>query len=49
MTRSPMLRRMQRMKNKVLAAPYFVWMALFIIVPLGIVVFYALTDYITGQ
>ena len=40
---------MQRMKNKVLAAPYIVWMALFIIVPLGIVVYYALTDSITGQ
>ena len=37
------------MKNKVLAAPYIVWMALFIIVPLGIVVYYALTDSITGQ
>ena len=37
------------MKNKLLAAPYIVWMALFIIVPLGIVVYYALTDSLTGQ
>ncbi|MBQ5749250.1 MAG: ABC transporter permease [Oscillospiraceae bacterium] len=37
------------MKNKLLAAPYIVWMALFILVPLGIVVFYAFTDPITGQ
>ena len=37
------------MKNKLLAAPYIVWMALFILVPLGIVVYYALTDSITGQ
>ena len=37
------------MKNKLLAAPYIVWMALFIVVPLGIVVYYAVTDSITGQ
>ena len=37
------------MKNKLLAAPYIVWMAIFILVPLGIVVYYALTDSITGQ
>ena len=37
------------MKNKLLAAPYIVWMALFILIPLGIVVYYALTDSITGQ
>lgn len=37
------------MKSKLLAAPYIVWMILFTIVPLGIVVYYALTDSITGQ
>jgi len=36
------------MKAKRLAAPYLVWMALFTIVPLGIVVFYAFTDSVTG-
>ena len=37
------------MKSKVLAVPYIVWMALFTIIPLGIVFYYALTDSITGQ
>ena len=32
------------MKTKSLAAPYLVWMILFTVVPLGIVVWYALTD-----
>ena len=36
------------MKNKLLAAPYLVWMVLFTLIPLGIVVFYAFTDSITG-
>ncbi len=36
------------MKNKALAAPYLVWMALFTIVPLGIVVWFSFTDSITG-
>ena len=36
------------MKTKRLAAPYLVWMALFTIVPLGIVVFSAFTDSVTG-
>ena len=37
------------MKNKLLAAPYIVWMLLFTLIPLGIVFYYALTDSITGQ
>lgn len=37
------------MKNKALAAPYLVWMALFTVIPLAIVVFYAFTDSITGR
>ena len=37
------------MKNKLLAAPYIVWMVLFTLIPLGIVFYYALTDSITGQ
>ena len=36
------------MKTKSLAAPYLVWMILFTVVPLGIVVWYALTDSDTG-
>ena len=36
------------MKNKLLAAPYLVWMAIFTLIPLGIVVYYALTDSVTG-
>ncbi len=36
------------MKTKTLAAPYLVWMVLFTIIPLGIVVWYAFTDSITG-
>ena len=37
------------MKTKGLAAPYLVWMALFTIVPLGIVFVYAFTDSVSGQ
>lgn len=36
------------MKNKSLAAPYLVWMVIFTVVPLGIVVWYAFTDSVTG-
>ena len=36
------------MKTKSLASPYLVWMALFTIIPLGIVFYYAFTDSITG-
>ena len=35
--------------NKALAAPYLVWMALFTIVPLAIVAYYAFTDAATGK
>ena len=31
------------------SGPYLVWMAIFILVPLGVVVFYALTDSATGM
>ena len=37
------------MKTKLLSTPYIVWMLLFILIPLGIVAFYAFTDSITGQ
>ena len=37
------------MKTKSLAAPYLVWMALFTLVPLGIVCYFAFTDSITGK
>ncbi|MEG1633016.1 MAG: ABC transporter permease [Oscillospiraceae bacterium] len=36
------------MKTKFLAVPYLVWMAVFTIIPLGIVVYFAFTDSITG-
>lgn len=36
------------MRNKTLAAPYLIWMALFTVVPLGIVIYFAFTDSITG-
>lgn len=32
-----------------LTAPYVVWMTVFILIPLGVVVFYALTDPATGM
>lgn len=37
------------MRNKVAAAPYLVWMVLFIIVPLILVIYYAFTDVNTHQ
>ena len=36
------------MRTKALASPYLVWMVIFTVVPLGIVVWFALTDYTTG-
>ena len=36
------------MKTKKLAAPYVIWMLIFTLVPLGVVVYYALTDSATG-
>jgi spermidine/putrescine transport system permease protein len=36
------------MKNKLLAAPYLVWMALFTVIPLAIVLYFAFTDSLTG-
>ena len=32
------------MKNKLAASPYLLWMAIFILVPLGVIAFYALTN-----
>ena len=37
------------MRNRWLAAPYLIWMLLFTIIPLGIVVYFAFTDSITGR
>jgi len=37
------------MKSKALAAPYLVWMALFTVIPLAIVAYYAFTDSQTGE
>lgn len=36
------------MKNKLLAGPYLLWMIVFTLIPLGIVVYYAFTDSVTG-
>ena len=37
------------MKNRFLAGPYLLWMLVFTLVPLGIVVYYAFTDSMTGS
>ncbi|MCL2546790.1 MAG: ABC transporter permease [Oscillospiraceae bacterium] len=37
------------MKNRLIAVPYLVWMAIFIVVPMAMVVFFAFTDQHTGQ
>lgn len=37
------------MKNKLLSAPYLVWAAIFVVVPLGVILYYALTDVSTGS
>ncbi len=37
------------MKNKFAASPYIVWMLIFTIIPLGVVVYFAFTDSITGS
>ena len=37
------------MKNRFLAGPYLIWMALFTIIPLVIVLYFALTDSVTGR
>ncbi len=36
------------MKRKWLTAPYIVWMLLFTLIPLGIVIYFAFTDSVTG-
>jgi len=36
-------------RAKLLAAPYIVWMALFTIIPLAVVIYFAFTDNATGQ
>ena len=43
MTRLP-TRRAASMKSRLLSGPYIVWMALFTIIPLGVVFYYAFTD-----
>ncbi len=37
------------MRNRLLSGPYLVWMALFTLIPLVIVLYYALTDSATGS
>lgn len=41
--------RMWKMKSKGLLIPYVAWMTVFTLIPLGVVVYYAFTDSITGQ
>lgn len=36
------------MKNRFLAGPYLLWMLVFTLIPLGIVVYFAFTDSVTG-
>ena len=36
------------MKRQLLSGPYLLWMAIFTIIPLVIVLYYAFTDSITG-
>jgi len=37
------------MRNRLLSAPYLVWVVLFTVVPLGVVFYFAFTDSITGR
>ena len=37
------------MKSKRLLAPYVAWMTVFTLIPLGVMVYYAFTDSLTGQ
>ena len=36
-------------KSKWLSGPYVLWMVLFTLIPLGVVLYYALTDSVTGE
>ncbi len=37
------------MKSRFLSGPYILWMLLFTLIPLGVVIYYAFTDSVTGQ
>ena len=39
---------MKKNKSVLLSAPYILWMVVFTLIPLGVVLFYALTDVETG-
>ena len=41
----PKMRRKKALKNKIIAAPYLLWMVVFIVAPLIFVFYYAFTDY----
>ena len=43
------IRRAKPMKNRLLAGPYLLWMVVFTLIPLGIVLYYAFTDSVTGS
>ena len=45
----PVSRQRRSGGSVLLTAPYLVWMTLFILIPLGVVAFYALTDPYTGM
>ncbi len=40
---------MKKNKSVLMSAPYILWMLVFTLIPLGVVVYYALTDPATGQ
>ena len=39
---------MKKNKNILLSTPYILWMVIFTMIPLGVVVYYAVTDHVTG-
>ena len=40
---------MKKNKSFLLSGPYIVWMVIFTLIPLGVVVYYAVTDHVTGM
>ena len=40
---------MKKNKNVLLSTPYILWMVIFTLIPLGVVVYYAVTDHVTGM
>ena len=40
---------MKKNKSLLLSGPYVLWMVIFTLIPLGVVVYYAVTDHVTGM